>query len=297
VGSLRNPIGPLPSSIYWRRRAVALAVFALLAVIVIWAVTSLGGGDGSRNEGKDGDKGNGPASTITPGPTGSGPAISERPGGRDEENGGSDGSGGSGGSGGSDEKDQSSSGGSGWDAGDSSGAGNGGAGSEDSASGGAGGSGSSGASGGSGGSGGGGAAGVPAPPSMASCRPDDVTVKLRSLEKEYGPGERPKFELKVTNKKGSDCRIDLGRTATIVTINNPDDAKFWASDDCPPTKKPLPRLVPGDGTSIHTLTWFRKASAANCGTPTFEAPKPGTYEVEVKVKGLDKVRTSFKLVK
>ncbi|MGI5349605.1 hypothetical protein ACQEU8_15605 [Streptomyces sp. CA-250714] len=282
MGSLRNPIGPLPSSIYWRRRAVALAVLALLVLIVVWAVASLGGDDGSRNQGKNGDKGNGPASTITPGPTESGPAISERPGGRDEENGGSDGSGGSGGSGGSEERDQSSAGGSGWGPGNSSGAGNGGAGSQGS---------------GSGGSGGGGAAAVPAPPSLASCRPGEVQLALRSVKKEYGPGERPQFELKVTNKQGSDCRIDLGRTATVVTINTSEDAKFWASDDCPPTKKPMPRLVPGNGSSTHTLTWFRKASAANCGTPTFEAPKPGTYEIEVKVKGLKTVRTSFKLVK
>ncbi|MET9863379.1 hypothetical protein ABZY93_29570 [Streptomyces smyrnaeus] len=282
MGSLRNPIGPLPSSIYWRRRAVALAVLALLVLIAVWAVTSLGGGDSARNEGRNGDKGNGPASTITPGPTDSGPAISERPGGRDEEDGGSDGSGGSAGSGGSDEKDQTSAGGTGWGSGSGSRAGNDGADSQGS---------------GSGGTGGGGAAGVPAPSNVASCRPGEVKVKLRSVQREYGPGERPQFELKVTNERGSACKIDLGRTATIVTINNPQDAKFWRSDDCPPTKKPMPRLVPGDGSSTHTLTWFRKASAANCGTPTFEAPKPGTYEVEVKIKGLKTVRTSFELVK
>ncbi|MFE9393427.1 hypothetical protein [Streptomyces sp. NPDC006784] len=285
MGSLRNPIGPLPSSIYWRRRAVAFAVLALLVLIVVWAVTSFGG-DPSRNEGKGDGKGNGPAGTITPGPTDSGPAISERPGGRDEEDGGSDGASGSGGS---DEEDRSSAGGTGWGAGDGSGTSdNGGSGPEGSGSGGS----------GSGGTGGGGAAGVPAPPDLAACRPGAVTVALRSVKKKYGPDEKPRFELKVTNKRDSDCRIDLGRTATIVTINNPEDAKFWASDDCPPTRKPLPRLVPGDGSSTHTLTWFRKASAANCGTPTFEAPKPGTYEVEVKVKGLKKtVRTSFTLVK
>ncbi|MEU5834725.1 hypothetical protein ABZ820_13775 [Streptomyces diacarni] len=292
MGSLRNPIGPLPSSIYWRRRAVVLAVLALLVLIVVWALASTGG-EGPGNEGKNGDKGNGPAGTITPGPTDSGPAISDRPGGRDEdggEDGGADGSGSSGGSGstgGSDAEDQSSAGGTGWGAGDG-GAGAGGADSAGSSSG-------SGSGSGSGGSGGG-AAGVPAPPELANCREGDVKLKLRSVEKKYGPGEKPRFELKVTNERGSACKIDLGRTATIVTINNPDDAKFWASDDCPPTKKPLLRKVPGDGSSTHTLTWFRKASAANCGTPTFEAPKAGTYEIEVKVKGLKTVRTTFRLV-
>ncbi|WP_326688770.1 hypothetical protein OIE63_17500 [Streptomyces sp. NBC_01795] len=289
MGSLRNPIGPLPSSIYWRRRAVALVVLALLALVVVWALFSGDGDNSSRNEGKGG-KGNGPASTITPGPTDSGPVNSQRPGGRDEEDGGSEGSGGSGGSGsssGSGADDQSSTGGTGWGAGPGTGTGTGAA---------DGGSGAGG-SGGAGGAGGGGNAALPAPPSLASCEKSDVKLKLRSVEKEYGPGEKPKFELKAVNERDSDCKIDLGRTATIVTITNSDDAKFWASDDCPPDKKPMLRQVPANGDSVHTLTWFRKASAANCGTPTFESPKPGTYEIEVKVKGLKKVHTSFKIVK
>ncbi|MEV8411989.1 hypothetical protein AB0P45_00005, partial [Streptomyces niveus] len=94
MGSMRNPVGPLPSSIYWRRRAVAATLIALLALLVVWVVTS-GGGDGGKKR-DDGANGEAPAPSITPGPSGSGPAISEQPGGRDEsgETGGSGGSGG-----------------------------------------------------------------------------------------------------------------------------------------------------------------------------------------------------------
>src|SRR5690606_7271596 len=35
-GSLRNPVGPLPSPIYWRRRAVLLSVLALSALLITW---------------------------------------------------------------------------------------------------------------------------------------------------------------------------------------------------------------------------------------------------------------------
>lgn len=286
MGSLRNPIGPLPSSIYWRRRAVALAVLVLLVLLTVWAVTRLGGDDGARNEGKSGGKGGGPASTITPGPTDPGPAISDRPGGRDEEDGGADGSssgaGGSGGAGSGQDDDQSSAGGSGWGAatgGSTGSSGDGGA--------------SSGGSG-SGGSGGGGAA-VPAAPSTADCAKSDVELHLRSVRKSYGPDQKPKFKLKAVNKGSSDCKIDLGRTATVVTITNPDDAKFWASDDCPPSKKPLLRRVPADGSATFTLTWYRKASAANCGTSTFEKAKDGTYRIAVDVKGFEPVKTRFTL--
>ncbi|MGW5690790.1 hypothetical protein ACWEWX_07435, partial [Streptomyces asiaticus] len=80
MGSLRNPIGPLPSSIYWRRRAVALALLIAIILVVIWAFGWGGSGGGGSDEGKGG--GGGPAGTITPGPSSSGPVNSERPGGR-----------------------------------------------------------------------------------------------------------------------------------------------------------------------------------------------------------------------
>ncbi|NEE61000.1 hypothetical protein G3M55_92895, partial [Streptomyces sp. SID8455] len=78
---MRNPVGPLPSSIYWRRRAVAGLLVALLAVLAAWAFTSVGS-KGSQDDGKPG--GSDPVKSITPGPGSSGPAISQQPGGRDE---------------------------------------------------------------------------------------------------------------------------------------------------------------------------------------------------------------------
>src|SRR5262249_10576458 len=72
VGSLRNPVGPLPSSIYWRRRAVLASAAALAALLAVWFVSS--GGGGTSTNGKGGGDGSGPARTITPGPSGSGPA-------------------------------------------------------------------------------------------------------------------------------------------------------------------------------------------------------------------------------
>ena len=72
---MRNPVGPLPSTIYWRRRAVLLSLVALLALLIAWVVSS-GGGGGKKNA--DGSNGKNPVQTITPGPSGSGPAISQQ---------------------------------------------------------------------------------------------------------------------------------------------------------------------------------------------------------------------------
>jgi hypothetical protein len=123
VGSLRNPVGPLPSTIYWRRRAVLASVVALLALLAVWVVTSTGGSGSTDAKGP----GQGPGSTgsIGPGPSPSGSAITQYPGGRDEPggsgSGGSSGTGGSGGSGGQGGTDSGT--GAGTDAGTTAGAG------------------------------------------------------------------------------------------------------------------------------------------------------------------------------
>lgn len=289
MGSLRNPIGPLPSSIYWRRRAVALAVFALLVLLTVWAL-GLGSGGSGNNESKGGDD-KPPVSAITPGPTDSGPAITERPGGRDESEEGGNSQGGSG-SGGQDGGSGGAGGGSGWQPGGSGSAATGGG---DSAGGGSGsGSGGGGAGDFGGSSGSGGGVAVPADSKLPGCG-SGVTVSLRSVHKEYEAGEKPEFELTATNKRGTACKIDLGPAESVVTVKNADGKKIWASDDCVRDEEPALFQLPANGTTTHTFTWYREASAADCGTPAKNPVKPGDYQIEVDVKGLKELDASFEL--
>lgn len=290
MGSLRNPIGPLPSSIYWRRRAVALAVLALLVLLILWALSLGGGGGGTDNDGKGGH--GGPASSITPGPTDSGPAITQRPGGR-EDSGGSGDSGGSAGSGGS-----GTSGGGGADgaSGAQSGGAGGGAGGGGSvwvpggsAAGGGSGSGS-GSAGGSGSGSGSGSGGWP-----AACARDAVSVSLHSVHKKYGPDEKPKFELTVKNKRGTACTVDLGRKATVVTIDDSHGHAYWASDDCAGPAPAARVRLPGDGESTHTFTWQRKPSTDKCGEQAKSSAKDGGYTIKVTVPHLKKATAAFDL--
>ncbi|MFE2358808.1 hypothetical protein [Streptomyces parvulus] len=281
MGSLRNPVGPLPSSIYWRRRAVLLSLLALLALLITWIVVSGGGGgDQGRDDGADGKN---PAPSITPGPSGSGPAISEAPGGRDESEGTDSGGTGSGsGSGGGD--------GSGEGAGSGSGSG--------------GGSGEPGSAGGGAGSGGGAVTGVgagdvlPGGSALPNCTPGAVKFSLRSVRNSYTPGQTPAFELTARNTSGSDCKVDLGPEHAVFTITpaTGDDA-YWASDDCVKDKSKASlryRVAAGSGIT-YTVKWDRRPSAPECGTPPAGSAKAGTYLVEAKAPGFDKVRTSFVL--
>ncbi|MEU9243086.1 hypothetical protein [Streptomyces sp. NPDC048385] len=276
MGSLRNPVGPLPSSIYWRRRVFMLSALAVLALLIAWIVTSNGGG-GKKNAG--GSDGKNPASTITPGPSGSGPAISQAPGGRDESSGGGSGSGSTSGS------DGGSSGGTGGD----------------SSPGSAGSAGSSGSSAGSGGddvaSGSGGTvASLPGSSSLPNCTAGSVALSLKSLHNSYSPEQTPTFQLTAKNTSSSDCKIDLGPKNAVLTITQASsDNSYWSSADCPKTAASRWYRVPAGSSITYTLRWDRKPSAPQCATPAAGSAGAGTYLLEAEAPGYAKAQASFVL--
>ncbi|MET8714059.1 hypothetical protein ABZV52_12960 [Streptomyces sp. NPDC004735] len=275
---MRNPVGPLPSSIYWRRRAVAVLVIALLAALVAWAVTSgVGGGGGAKDDGKPG--GSDPAPSITPGPSGSGPVVGQPPGGRDES--GDSGAGGDAGSGG----DGGASG-----AGGTAGSDTGGAGSSASA-------GTSAGTGGTGGTGGTAGQQVPAGSSLPDCAPSALRLSLKT-EISYEPDDKPEFRLGVRNTSAADCKADLGPKSAVLTITEAgeDDAQVWSSADCPEGGAVFLR-IPAGATVVHTVKWDRKGSAPRCATPPVKSPGPGTYLLEAEVPGATVQPASFVLAK
>ncbi|MFF4059063.1 hypothetical protein ACFYZ8_19720 [Streptomyces sp. NPDC001668] len=280
MGSLRNPVGPLPSSIYWRRRAVMLSVLAVLALLIAWIVSS--GGGGGKN-GADGSNGKNPSpSTITPGPSGSGPAISQAPGGRDESTTGGDTGGGSGTGAGS---------GSGAGAGDGSGTGG-----ETGTGGSAGAGGSGSAAGGGSGTGVGQGDTLPAGSALPNCTAGAVKLSVRSLRNAYDPGQTPTLLLTATNSSGSDCKVDLGPKNAVLTITPADsDDTFWSSADCPRTAGNLVYRAPAGSSITYTVKWDRRPSAPHCATPPAGSAGAGTYLVEVKAPGYATVQASFVL--
>jgi hypothetical protein len=263
VGSLRNPIGPLPSTIYWRRRAVAATLIALLALLIVWAVTS-GGSKGNKDDSRP--NGSGPAHSIGPGPASTGPAISQQPGGRDES-GTTDGSGGTG------------------------------AGSEDTT--GGTGDGSNGDPG-TGSDSGGETEGrqVPVGSSIPDCTASALQLTLRTGLR-YGPAEKPKFQLIAKNTSSTACKADFGPKSAVLTITEAggDDAEVWSSKDCPRNAGSVLLEVPAGATIVHTVEWDRQKSAPQCATPSAGSAGPGTYLVEAKASGEPLQRASFVLAK
>ncbi|GAA3298665.1 hypothetical protein GCM10020295_34800 [Streptomyces cinereospinus] len=258
-----------------------LSVVALLALLVTWIVTS-GGGGGSDN-GANGSDGKNPAPSITPGPSGSGPAITEAPGGRDES--GDEGTGGGVGDGGQDGSGDGTADGSGTGAEDTGG-------SDGSDGSGAGGTGAVGS-----GAGVGTGDALPAGSSLPNCSANAVTLTLRSVRNAYSPDETPEFRLTARNTSGSDCKVDLGPRRAVLTVTQAasDDDTYWSSADCPKGAASLLFRVPAGSGITYTVEWDRRPSAPECGTPPAGSAKPGTYLLEGRAAGFGTLRTSFVL--
>ncbi|MEO3753346.1 hypothetical protein [Streptomyces sp. B6B3] len=263
MGSLRTPVGPLPSSIYWRRRLVVLLLIAVIVLLVLWALRP--GGDSGSSDG-DGDA-NGPAESITPGPTPSESFIDERPGGRETPT--DDASGDPGGAEGGDEGADGGSGG-------GSTGGDGGTGEEDGATGGAG-------TAGGGGSGGESVTGLP------ECGQDDVTLALSTDENEYALDEKPEIRLTVTSAAGVSCRVDFGYGGLTITLTDAENEQVWSSAECPSGDASAPAAVPAGGSTTHTLTWDRRHSTDDCADPSGPAAAAGTYLAEAQLAGFSTV--------
>ena len=245
-----------------------MSVVAVSALLITWIVTA-GGGGGKKNT--DASNGKNPVSTITPGPSSSESAITQHPGGRDESSGGGDAGGSSGADGKGDSGSTGSDGGSGG-----------------------------GASGGSGSGSGGGDVGtgdtLPASSSLPNCTAGAVTLSLRSRHNSYSPDQVPTFELTAKNASSSDCKVDLGPKRAVLTITPADSSDaYWSSADCPKGAASMVFRVPAGQSITYAVTWDRKPSAPQCGTPPAGVAKTGTYLLEAEAPGFAKAQASFVL--
>ncbi|WP_329456384.1 hypothetical protein [Streptomyces sp. NBC_01497] len=268
---------------------MAAVLIVLAAALIAWIVTSGGGGVGKKHD----DRGSGPApaTSITPGPNGSGPTIGGEPGGRDGSGGGSDGgsggdddggkngdTAGSGGAGGAD--------GSGATAGSAGSAGTAGSAGSGGSAGGAGSTGTGGTAGTAGAAGGSGAAGiptgrqVPASSSLPTCGKGSLKVSLTTTKAAYEPDEKPQFKLVVTNSSGTTCKVNLGPKSMVLTITDTEDTRIWTSKDCPKTVT-LYFEVPAHSAIAHTVTWDRRHSTTKCSSATPPAAGAGTYLAQI----------------
>ncbi|GAA1151506.1 hypothetical protein GCM10009664_19300 [Kitasatospora gansuensis] len=260
-------MGPLPASIYWRRRVVVLVAVAALLALVLWLVTGPGG-DGKSGQGKVAQPA--PAQSITPGADPTGPAITTRPGG----SGGSTATGGVSGSGGGEVSLTTGGTGASGTSGTSGTAGTS----------------AGGTTGGAGGTTGGGS--TPPPVNTAEvmalpvCTASQVSLELAGSQDAYKAKDKPRLSLTVRNTSTGTCRVNLGRTASTVAVTLAEsNERVWSSGDCPTDRQDTwVQLGAGSGLT-ETFTWERGRSKPQCATPDTTPAPIGRYLVQATLNG------------
>ncbi|MER7168723.1 hypothetical protein ABT336_21980 [Micromonospora sp. NPDC000207] len=256
---MRLTVGPLPSAVYWRRRAVVLGAIILLLVVLLYSC--------SRSENTAGPDGGASPSAPAPGESVTTPQTGSP---SDGPDGGAPGGPGGG-------QDDGGSGGPDDGAGAPGGAGEPGAGNP-------GGGGDPGGSGDSG-SGGPGAApggsGVPAlaPGGADACTDQEIQVTPVAAPERPQRGTVVNLQIKIKNVSGRTCTRDVGADAQELYLKSGAE-KIWSSDTCGTAKGvDVQSFTPGFERSYQVAWNGREASRCGEGVAAGEFAAAGTYQL------------------
>ncbi|MBC3194829.1 MucR family transcriptional regulator [Pseudonocardia sp. C8] len=122
--------------------------------------------------------------------------------------------------------------------------------------------------------------GAPSPPTgPVPCSDGMIEVRAEAGQPAYPPGARPELRLVVTNTSGQPCVRDLDGTEQEIAVWSGDGArKLWSSNDCAnPATDDLRTLVPGQPVAF-AVTWSGLASEPGCGAER-ERVAAGGYRV------------------
>lgn len=136
---------------------------------------------------------------------------------------------------------------------------------------------------------------APAPaPAAGPCADSALKVAARSDKPRYGTGERPLFSLVVTNTGKAPCTRDVGpaRTAMAVVVKAGDG--LWGSDDCAPGGAPDVRTLAPGQEQVISLRWAGRTSLPGC--PSGRAAVPGgDYQLLTRLDGTVSAPAPFSL--
>ncbi|WP_428963270.1 hypothetical protein [Micromonospora fluostatini] len=251
---MRLTVGPLPSAVYWRRRAVVLGAVVLLLIVLLYSC--------NRSENTGGTRGGAPSPSGVPAPDES--VLTPQTGTPSEGPGGSAAPGGPGGEG-----DSSGSGDSGGQVGPDAGPGNPGGGPGNPGSGDSGGQGTS-----------FGGSGVPAVPAAADlCTDEEILVTPVANPARATSGTVVNLHIKIKNRSERTCSRDVGADPQELFIKSGAE-KVWSSDTCGVAKgSDMQSFTAGFERSYQVAWNGRDSSRCGEGAATGEPVKPGTYQL------------------
>ncbi|HET9170857.1 MAG TPA: hypothetical protein VFN97_15575 [Actinospica sp.] len=255
MGTFRNPVGPLPASVYWRRRLVLLGIPLFVIALVAYACTGTSGSpQNTAGPGAGHTASSSPTGVITPGAseTASGPPGNSYPTG------------------------PSNSG--------SAGAGSGGTGS---ASAGASAGSSAGASAGTTQVASGAAAGCALSLTIAL----DQTSSSGTVQ--YAAGTYPTFKITASDSGSANCTVDVSGKGLVVSVMPLGTTKpIWSSAVCS-SASDLRVLGPGDAQT-YPVVWKRwETQGTTCPVSKLPTVPQGTYTVNAEADGITTSAVEF----
>ncbi|MBU2663252.1 adhesin [Actinoplanes bogorensis] len=242
---MRATVGPLPSAVYWRRRAVVLGA-VLLGIIVLFVSCSGGSDDKGQKQGQTPTSNSSQYPTPEPGspepsfldgqPGANGPSL-PAPGDLQSQP-----------TGGDDEETLPPTGGANPGAGTGTGANN----------------------------------NVTAP-ADGSCADNEIAVTPIPASTNLKRGQSVQIELKIKNNSARTCSRDVGADPQELYIDQ-GAFKYWSSDTCSTAKGGDVRQLPAGQELTYKVTWNgRQSSTCTGGSPAGPNPPPGQFELRARL--------------
>jgi len=134
-------------------------------------------------------------------------------------------------------------------------------------------------------------AAAPAPP---RCADGDLRVAARTDKPRYPVGDHPLFSLVVTNTGSAPCvrDLDAARQAMAV-VRKPGDG-LWGSNDCSPAHTSDVRTLAPGQDAVFTVRWGGRTSEPGCSGDRAVVP-PGDYQLLTRLDGTVSAPARFTL--
>lgn len=123
----------------------------------------------------------------------------------------------------------------------------------------------------------------PGPPGPCA----DAVVKVAATPDvpSYPVGARPLLRLQVTNVGPVPCTRDVSHSLREILVLGADGARLWSSNDCYGTPEQDVRVLPVNQTVEFAVNWAGRTSAPGCPIHRTTVPA-GTYQVVGRVANL-----------
>lgn len=135
-----------------------------------------------------------------------------------------------------------------------------------------------------------------APAAPVPCSDKAISVQAQTGADSYKVGQKPRFQLMVTNVSSTPCTRDLDPGLQEMVVTGPNHARLWSSNDCFPAKRGDVRTLQPGKPQVFPLDWAGRTSKPGCAGERTSIG-PGSYVLTGKLGSLTSGPARFTIVK